>query len=145
MEGRWSEGRIGQDRQGLRSMVRRVRDLTTFRMEDIEGAAIKATIIGACIFICTLMVIARFPEWWKGSTPLWVPLAWGAPIVILLALARERRILAAAVAGLFFFYGAKGLLLTGSPIGWWTMGISAVLIAILMLTVPRHPRGRRRP
>ena len=110
----------------------------TFRSSDWNGHEWRAMLVVLCTFVSTYGAIATLGEWrLRGTGSPWTALPWTLLAAFLLAITRERRVLACTVLAVFAFYGVRGLLLFRDPLGYWFVGISIALISLLLITASR--------
>jgi hypothetical protein len=141
---RWkSEGSAhGMDADRIGYMLSRIKSFFTYRSSDWDGHEARMTFIGLGAFICSIGAMATFYGWWQGQGPLWKPLVWAIPVVLLHAITPERRILAGMVLGVFAVYGVRGLILNRDPFGFYVIGVSIFLIFLIVITTPSNWKPR---
>ena len=120
----------------VKNIFSRVMPLVTFRSSDWDDHDLPQTAIIVCVFICTICSLAGFYDWWRAGSPVWKPLLWALPVAILHALSPDRRVLALVSLGFFLLYGIGGLLHNHDAFGYYVVGLSFALVALLLLTHP---------
>jgi hypothetical protein len=119
----------------VKNALSRIASYLVFRASEDDRQQWRQVPILLFAFVCSVGVLVTFSSWWLGQGPLWKPLLWALPVVLLLTLSPDRRIFAIAVVGMFGGYGVRGLIL-GQTEGYWVVGISAVLIFLIVITAP---------
>lgn len=116
-----------------------LKSFLVFRYSECDKHAVRQSVLLGIIFICAVGTMATFYASWYGTGPLWRPILWALPIVVLFMATSEKRLLACVMLAVFAFYGVRGLLFFRDPFGFWVIGVSVLLIVLLLVTVPRHP------
>ena len=115
-----------------------LKSFLVFRYSEWDKHAVRQSVLLGIIFICAVVTMATFDDWWHGMAPLWKPILWALPVVVLFMATSEKRLLACVTLGIFAFYGVRGILFFQDPFGYWVTGVSVLLIVLLLATVPRQ-------
>lgn len=95
----------------------------------------------AALFICSLLATAKWYDWGRGGSPLYVPILWTLATALIILAAPRKRILVGGCLLVYVFYSAKALVLRQEPhAALVTAIIAIVFFFILIISTPsgRH-------